>query len=39
MHGAQPYIGKVISIFVDCDKMIGAQFESGLASLKAIAEK
>ena len=39
MHGAQPYIGKVIGIFVDCDKMIGAQFESGLASLKAIAEK
>lgn len=39
MHGAQPYIGKLFSVFVDCDKMVGAQFESGLASLKAIAEK
>ena len=39
MHGAQPYIGKLVGIFIDCDKMVGTQFESGLANLKAIAEK
>ncbi len=39
MHGAQPFIGKVVGIFIDCDKMVGKDFEAGLASLKAIAEK
>ena len=38
MHGPQPYIGKVISLFVDCDKMIGKDFEVGLANLKALSE-
>lgn len=39
MNGAQPYIGKVMSIFMDCDKMIGKDFEAGLANLKTVAEK
>ena len=38
MHGQQPYIGKVISLFIDCDKMIGKDFEVGLANLKALSE-
>ena len=39
MHGRQPYIGKVMSIFMDCDKMIGKDFEAGLANLKALTER
>lgn len=39
MHGQQPYIGKVMSIFMDCDKMIGKDFEAGLANLKALTER
>jgi polyketide cyclase/dehydrase/lipid transport protein len=39
MRGHQPYLGKVISTFIDCDKMIGKDFETGLANLKALAEK
>ena len=39
MHGPQPYIGKLISVFCNMDKMIGKEFEAGLANLKSIAEK
>jgi len=39
MHGAQPYLGKVISTFIDCDKMVGGMFEDGLGKLKVLAEK
>lgn len=39
MHGPQPYIAKLMSVFMDCDKMVGKDFEAGLASLKTIAEK
>jgi hypothetical protein len=38
IHGPQPYIGKVFSLFIDCDKMIGKDFEVGLANLKAVTE-
>jgi hypothetical protein len=38
MHGPQPYIGKLMSLFMDCDKMIGKDFETGLANLKAMTE-
>jgi uncharacterized protein YndB with AHSA1/START domain len=38
IHGAQPYLGKVMSLFMDCDKMIGKDFETGLANLKNITE-
>jgi len=39
MHGKQPYLGKLISTFINCDKMVGSQFEKGLADLKSVAEK
>jgi len=39
MSGPQPFMGKVMSTFINCDKMVGRQFEQGLAELKAIAEK
>jgi uncharacterized protein YndB with AHSA1/START domain len=39
MNGPMPYISKVITIFCDMDAMIGKDFETGLGSLKAAAEK
>jgi uncharacterized protein YndB with AHSA1/START domain len=39
MHGRQPYMAKLVGTFMNCDKMVGGQFEQGLASLKAIAER
>lgn len=39
MSGATPLLGKVFGLFVDCDKMVGKDFEEGLANLKALAEK
>jgi hypothetical protein len=30
---------KVIGVFVDCDKMIGKDFETGLGQLKALIEQ
>ena len=39
MHGPQPYLAKLMSTFIDCDKMVGSQFEQGLASLKALSER
>lgn len=38
MAGAQPYLGKLMTIFIDCDAMVGKQFETGLSRLKALAE-
>ena len=39
MHGPMPFVSKVISVFIDMDRMIGADFEAGLSNLKAVAEK
>ena len=39
MHGPQPLIGKVVSLFIDCETMVGKSFEEGLANLKAITER
>jgi hypothetical protein len=39
MHGPSPYISKLIGIFFNIDRMIGKDFEAGLANLKAIAER
>lgn len=39
MHGPMPYVSKVISLFCNMDAMIGKEFEAGLASMKAAAEK
>lgn len=39
MSGSSPYIAKVIGVFVSMDKMVGKDFERGLANLKAVAEK
>jgi uncharacterized protein YndB with AHSA1/START domain len=39
MYGPQPYMMKVMGLFCNMDKMIGKDFEAGLANLKALAEK
>lgn len=33
MYGKNGFMGKVVSIFMDCDKMVGPQFEKGLTAL------
>jgi hypothetical protein len=39
MTGKQPFMFKVMGVFMSMDKMIGKDFEKGLASMAAIAEK
>jgi hypothetical protein len=39
MSGPAPFITKLMGVFFSMDKMIGGDFEMGLASLKAEAEK
>lgn len=38
MSGKNNFIAKAMCLFMDMDKMIGGEFEKGLADLKAIAE-
>ncbi len=38
MSGTNNFIGKAFGLILDCDKMVGDQFEKGLAQLKIIAE-
>ena len=37
MYGKNNFMGKVLSLFMDCDKICGPQFEKGLADLGAVA--
>lgn len=39
MSGKNNFVGKAISLFCNMDKMIGDQFDKGLADLKTISEK
>ena len=39
MHGPAPFLSKLIGVFLDMYRMIGRDFEDGLAALKARAEK
>ncbi len=38
MDGENNFVGKAFSMFMDMDKMVGGDFERGLASMKTIAE-
>lgn len=38
MSGKNNFIGKAMSLLMNCDKMIGGQFEKGLAQLKSVVE-
>lgn len=37
--GKQAYLGRVMCLFMDMDKMVGGMFEKGLTKLKATVEK
>jgi carbon monoxide dehydrogenase subunit G len=39
MYGASPYIAKLMTIFVSMDRLVGKQFDEGLANLKAASER
>lgn len=39
MAGKNNFIGKAMNLLLNCDKMVGTQFEKGLVSLKSIAER
>lgn len=39
MDGKNNLIGKALGLFMDMDKMVGGDFEKGLASLKQVAER
>jgi uncharacterized protein YndB with AHSA1/START domain len=39
MHGPAPFMSKVMQVFMDFDKMVGKDFEAGLANLKQLTEK
>jgi uncharacterized protein YndB with AHSA1/START domain len=39
MQGPAPFMHKVMQVFMNMDKMIGRDFETGLANLKTLLEK
>lgn len=39
MYGENNFIGKIMQVFMDMDSMIGKDFETGLANMKAVAER
>ena len=39
MHGPQSFPSRLMGLFMNMDRMIGNDFEAGLASLKALSEK
>ena len=38
MHGPSPYVSKLMQVFFSMDKIVGKDFEDGLANLKVLAE-
>lgn len=39
MYGPVPYVAKIMHVLFNVDRMVGADFETGLANLKALTEK
>ena len=39
MHGSKPYAAKLMHMFFNMDKLVGGDFERGLANLKTAAEE
>jgi len=39
MFGPSPFMSKLMGVFMDMDKMVGKDFETGLESLKKNAEQ
>ena len=38
MRGRSPFMAKLMGLFMNCDAMVGKQFEEGLAKLKTLVE-
>jgi uncharacterized protein YndB with AHSA1/START domain len=38
MFGKNNFMSKAVGLFMNCDKMVGCQFEKGLASMKSVVE-
>lgn len=38
LYGRNNFVGKAMCLFTDMDKMVGGQFEQGLAQMKAVTE-
>jgi hypothetical protein len=38
MHGKRPFVSKLMSVFINMDKLIGKDFEAGLASIRSAVE-
>jgi uncharacterized protein YndB with AHSA1/START domain len=38
MQGPTPFLGKIMHVFINVDRMVGQDFENGLGNLKTIAE-
>ncbi len=38
MHGPSPFMSKLMGVFMNFDKMVGKDFEAGLAAIKKNAE-
>ena len=38
MFGKNNFMGKAMGLIINCDKMVGGQFESGLSQMKILAE-
>lgn len=39
MYGKNNFVAKAIGLIMNCEKMIGGQFDQGLANLKSVVEK
>ena len=39
MRGTVPYVGKIVHLFLDMDRMVGRDFDAGLADLKSLVER
>jgi hypothetical protein len=38
MSGKNSFAGKIFGLFMNCEKMVGGQFEKGLAQMKSVVE-
>jgi uncharacterized protein YndB with AHSA1/START domain len=39
MYGPQPFVGKLMTVFISMDRVVGNDFETGLANLKEVVER
>lgn len=39
MYGKSNFIGKALGLFLNCEKIVGCQFEKGLARLRSLSEQ